>query len=67
MPETETRTVRDLGSAALPQVLPDSEHAELLPWNKNKRKIKSKIWNLSYKILLHLSKEEKNTFSSGAG
>lgn len=61
MPETETRTVRDLGSAALPQVLPDSEHAELLPWNKNK-KIKSKIQNLSYKIFLHLSKEEKNTF-----
>lgn len=45
MPETETRTVRDLGSAALPQVLPDFEHAELLPWNKNKKKIKSKIQN----------------------
>lgn len=61
MPETETRTVRDLGSAALPQVLPDFEHAELLPWNKNK-KIKSKIQNLSYKIFLHLSKEEKKYF-----
>ena len=50
------------GSAALLQVLPDSEHAKLLPWKENKRKIKSKIRNLSYKILLHLSEEKKYFF-----